>query len=146
MGKSVPGKRTIKCKGPRVETWLLSVWARRNGMAGKNQRMGVKRQTKGFSCGCWPRMLRVRAYVISFGLDTITLSQNTMFSKLITLEKQPYCKDRQWEGISNMQITWEEKWQKKRGTGWKEQKPSLEENIQKNRRKFFTCFYGYRLN
>lgn len=63
-----------------------------NGMAGEESENGDQEPNR-FSCACWPRMLRVGVHVISVGLDTVTVSQNTMFSKLTTLEKHPNCKD-----------------------------------------------------
>lgn len=38
MGKSVSGRRNIKCKGPKIETCLLSVRATGNGMVGEGVR------------------------------------------------------------------------------------------------------------
>lgn len=72
VGKSVSGRGNIKCKGPKVETCLLPVQARRDEWQERGQKRGVKGQTQGFTSPCWPRMLTVRAYVISVGLGTPT--------------------------------------------------------------------------
>ena len=74
----------------------------------------------------------------------LTLPAPLQHPKLAILEKQLDFKDSWWEGISNMQNTPGEKWHKGRNTTWNKQNPSLEENIQRNRRKFPTRISIYR--
>lgn len=71
VGKRVSGRGNIKCKCPKVKTYLLPVQARRNGMARERSEKGGQGPNPGFLKSMLAQDVN-RAYVISVGLNTPT--------------------------------------------------------------------------
>lgn len=109
-------------------------WARGNGMAGEWSEKRAEDQRKGFSSVCPSRVFSCQSS------HHLSWAQHP---KLLE-KKQPHFKDRLVERhINYVKHLSGKNDRKERTQHRKKKKTSLEENIQRNKRKFLTCYYKY---